>query len=283
MAIKEQTLKTLQSDMVVNAEWRKKKASLSQIQEQTLSSLDDTFNPPATPNQMPSPQQLPPTKVELPPITPADDPSDDNSSSSSDNSKKGKARKSSKKKRRKSRKKQKKKGYSSSSGSDSESDSDTSIANDNLYRKILRDLTRTAKNYKIKELTMSTDPNLRRERFNTWVIDARNILSTNSKTMGLLDWYLAELPEFTYNVDRAIKALLSSITQGMAKQLVSNATSAHQALLDLRRNYAQTSRFDIHQERVKMMMMKQGQSEKASEFLRRIRKQIAVCTNVGCL
>jgi hypothetical protein len=49
-----------------------------------------------------------------------------------------------------------------------------------------------------------------------------------------LDDYLAELEKFENNIDRAVKALLFSITSGMAKRIVSNATSAHKALLDLK-------------------------------------------------
>jgi hypothetical protein len=51
---------------------------------------------------------------------------------------------------------------------------------------------------------------------------------------------------FENNIDRAVKALLFSITSGMAKRIVSNATSVHKALLDLKRNYGQTLQFDVH-------------------------------------
>ena len=93
---------------------------------------------------------------------------------------------------------------------------------------------------------MASDPSIRREKFNNWVIDLRNILSTHALTLGVLDEYPASIPKITFNVDRAIKALLSSITSGMAKQIVCHASSAAKALQDLKCNYAQTSTFDIH-------------------------------------
>ena len=159
---------------------------------------------------------------------------------------------------------------------------DDETPNDRLYRQILKELMKASKNYKIKELSMASDPSIRREKFNNWVIDIRNILSTHSKTLGLLDEYPTTVPKISFNIDRAVKALLSSVTVGMAKQLVGNADSAMKALHDLKRNYSQTSSFDVHRERKKMMLMRQQQNEKASEFLRRIRKQITVCINVGC-
>ena len=225
-------------------------------------------------------------------FTPA---ANNNNPSSSDNDSKGARR--SNKKRRSDRNKSKKvanrnsppppsDGYPSSSDSESDNDSafsSDSVANDNLYRKILRELMKSAKNYKIKELSMVSDPSQRREKFNNWIIDLRNVLSTHSRTLGTLDNYPSTVPAFTYNVDRAIKALLSSVTVGMAKQIVGNASTASQALSDLKRNYGQTSAFDIHRERLKMMMMKQSTNEKASEFLRRVRRQLRTCSSVGCI
>ena len=85
-------------------------------------------------------------------------------------------------------------------------------------------------------------------------------MSCHHKTNGILDDYPAELEMFENNIDRAVKALLFSITSGMAKRIVSNASSAHKALSDLKRNYGQTSQFDVHRERLKMMNMKQEKS-----------------------
>ena len=130
---------------------------------------------------------------------------------------------------------------------------------------------------------MVSDPSQRQEKFNNWIIDLRNVLSTHSRTLGILDNYPSVVPTFPYNVDRAVKALLASITVGMAKQIVGNAHTASQALMDLKRNYGQTSSFDIHRERMKMMLMKQSQNEKASEYLRRIRRQLRTCASVGCV
>ena len=175
-------------------------------------------------------------------------------------------------------------GYESSSSSEDEdiNQADDSTPNDGLYRRILKELMKASKNYKIKELSMASDPSIRRERFNNWIIDLRNILSTHSMTLGILDDYPAFVPAISYNVDRAVKALLASITVGMAKQIVGSANSASKALEDLKRNYGQTSSFDIHRERKKMMLIRQQQNEKASEFLRRVRKQMTICANVGC-
>ena len=80
----------------------------------------------------------------------------------------------------------------------------------------------------------------------------------------------------TYNAGRAIKAILSSITVGTAKQIVAHSDSAQSALVDLRHNYGQTTSFDAHRERKKMMLMKQNPQEKASDFLCQIRKQVSV-------
>ena len=115
---------------------------------------------------------------------------------------------------------------------DSESDFD-----DHEYRNILKVLVKSAKDYKIQELTMNPDPIQRRERFGNWVIDLRNILSTHHQTSGLFDDYPAYLEEFEGHVDRAIKALLSSITKGMTKRIVDNEKTAFKALLYLKRNY----------------------------------------------
>ena len=172
-----------------------------------------------------------------------------------------------------------KKVLSSSSLSSSE---DSGKIEDKEYRHILKELTKTAKNYRIKELSMHSDPVKRRERFHIWVTDLKNILSTHHKTFGLLDDYPATLMAFDDNIDRAIKAFLSSITTHMAKAIVSNSSSAYEALIDLKRNYGQTTTTDIHRENLAMMSIKQAQNEKATEFLRRVRKQMNMCKSVGC-
>jgi hypothetical protein len=87
-----------------------------------------------------------------------------------------------------------------------------------------------------------------------------------------LDGYPANLNDFDEDVDRAIRALLFSITTGMAKRIVSTAKTAHKGLIDLKRNYGQTTLFNIHHERKKMLNLTQDSNKKASEFLRRIWK-----------
>lgn len=123
---------------------------------------------------------------------------------------------------------------------------------------------KASKNYKIKELSMTNEPSICQEHFNNWAIDLRNILSTHSMILGLLDDYLTWVPFISFNVDQAVKALLSSIIAGMAKQFVGNSTSASKALEDLKHNYGQTSSFDIHREWKEIMLMHQQQNEKSS-------------------
>ena len=207
---------------------------------------------------------------------------DDDSSDSEDEDKDRKPSKSPKlsKKEKKRLKAKKKTEKSTSSSSSSSSDSEDE---DKEYRSILNALAKSAKNYKIRELSMNPDPILRRERFNTWITDLKNVLSTHHKTSGLLDSYPSDLKEFgNDNIDRALKVFMSSITVGMAKRIVNNAKSAHQGLIDLRRNYGQTNKLDIHREKKAMMSMKQEANEPASDFLRRIRKQLDLCSTVGC-
>ena len=90
------------------------------------------------------------------------------------------------------------------------------------------------------------------------------------------------LQHFDTNVDRAIKTLLSSITVGSAKRIASHAKTAYKALEDLRRNCGQTTNLDVHREHVKMMTMRQTSTETASNFLRRIRRQMELSISVGC-
>ena len=180
------------------------------------------------------------------------------------------SRKSAKKK-----KKNKAKDSDSSSSSDSEDD-------DKQYRQIVNNLSKTAKYYKLKELQMHSDPSMRREKFNSWVMDMKNILSTHKLTKDVLDGYPTSLTNMTPNIDRAMLTILASVTSGMAKKIVTRSNSAFTALIDLKRNCGQTSSLDMHRERLKMMLMKQQYNEKASEFLRRVQKQIELCTSVGC-
>ena len=113
---------------------------------------------------------------------------------------------------------------------------------DNEYRDIVKALAKSAKNYKIKELNMHPNPVIRREKFSTWIIDLRNILSTHHKTAGILDSYPEDLEKFDPVIDRAMQTLLFSTTNGMTKRLISSANTAYKALFDLRRNFGQTDR-----------------------------------------
>ena len=76
--------------------------------------------------------------------------------------------------------------------------------------------------------TMS-DLSQQHEKFNNRIIDLRNVLSTHLKTLGVLDQYPSLVPTLSYNVDRVIKALLTSITVGMAKQVVGNTSTFTEA------------------------------------------------------
>lgn len=129
---------------------------------------------------------------------------------------------------------------------------------------------------------MHSEPAVRREKFNTWVINLKNILSTHKKTAKVLNGYPSQLQRMEPVIDQALKAILSSVTSGMAKKIVSRASSSFEALEDLRRNCAQTSRLDIDREKLKMMLMRQSHQEKASKFIRRVQKQIEICEGVGC-
>ena len=205
-----------------------------------------------------------------------DDGGDDDSSSSDDEDKPKRNKILNPKKMKKSNAKKKFRiAFNDSSTDDSEDD-------DKEYRSIITTLNKNSKYYKIKELQMHSDPTTRREKFNTWVIDLKNILSTHKKTAKVLNGYPSHLQKIDSTVDRALKAILSSVTSGMAKKIVSRASSAFEALEDLRRNCAQASRLDLDRERLKMMLMRQSHNEKASEFIRRIQKQIEICEGVGC-
>ena len=151
------------------------------------------------------------------------------------------------------------------------------------YRRLIKSLMKDCKNHKVKDFKMDNDPTRRRERFGMWVTDLQNVLTTHPATDGILDKYPSQLETFeNKDIDRAVKALLISITDGAAKSIVSNAKSGFDALMDLRRNCAQTSRFDKHREHKKMVNLRQDFSERASDFLRRLRKQAKICLEVGC-
>jgi hypothetical protein len=100
--------------------------------------------------------------------------------------------------------------------------------------------------------------------------------------MNSLGTYPVTLEVFDNLTDRVIKTLLFTLTQGFAKQLVSSAPSAHQALVDLKRHCAQTLVIERHNERLKFLNSTQNFGEKASEFLKRIRKQHSQCISIGC-
>ena len=211
--------------------------------------------------------------------------SSDSSSDSNSTHSSSSLRRSSKKKAKKKRKNdiaslQQELSRLSARAMDYDSDSDDE---DKEYRKIIKSLGKSAKNYKMKELTMHPEPKIRRERFNTWITDLKNILSTNHKTRDVLKGYPAELNTIDNpNVDKSIKVFLASVTTGMAKKIVNKAPSAYQGLIDLRRNYGQTNSTDVHREKKAMMSMKQDYNELATMFLRRIRLQLEVCDSVGC-
>jgi type I site-specific restriction endonuclease len=84
-----------------------------------------------------------------------------------------------------------------------------------------------------------------------------------------LDAYPSKLVPFTTLIDRALKTILFTVTQGHAKQLISSADSAYQGLIDLKRHCAQTSTQEKHLERQKLIYLSQNYGEKASEFLKK--------------
>jgi hypothetical protein len=98
----------------------------------------------------------------------------------------------------------------------------------------------------------------------------------------LLNNYPAKLDKFDSLTDIVMKMLLFSLTQGYAKQIVSSQESAYNSLIDLKRHCAQTSISEKHSEQQKLMNSSQGFGEKASDFLKRVRKQIALCKSIGC-
>ena len=154
---------------------------------------------------------------------------------------------------------------------------------DASYRSIINCLSKNCKNFAIKSLSIHPDPTIRRERFRTWVTDVSNILSTHRRTTGVLDDYPANVKKITrVATDRAVKALLFAVTVGQAKEIVSSATSAYDALVDLKRNFAPSSITDKHIERQRMFNLRQNFDEKASDFLKRVRKQKFVAASCGC-
>ena len=117
---------------------------------------------------------------------------------------------------------------------------------------------------------MHSDPSTMRGKFNTWVIDLKNILSTNKKTTRVLNGYPSQLQRIDLAVDRSLKAILSSVISVMAKKVVIRSNLAFEALEDLRQNCAKTSRLDIYRECLNIILMRQHHNNKASEFMSRI-------------
>ena len=266
LAMSERSELNFQSPATQNENWRLRLNNLS------LSKSQSSSVPPLAPFS----RNLRVTTPFVSSGSPNDGGDDSNSNSNSSSSSASKRPSSSKKSKRNNKKKHTSKNDSDSSSTDEDD-------GDKLYRSIVNALSKTAKYYKIKELQMHSDPTVRREKFKNWVIDLKNILSTNKKTTGIIDDYPVSLVPFESDVDRAVKTLLSIITAGMAKRIVNNSTTAYQALIDLRRNCGQTSNLDIHRERLKMMLLKQGFNEKASDFLRKVQKQMEICISVGCM
>ena len=154
---------------------------------------------------------------------------------------------------------------------------------DERYRKLIQNLSKSLKNFRIKSLNINPDPQLRREKFRTWVTDLQNIFSTHRLTSGILSNYPAQVNKIKDRaVDKAIKTVLFSVTYGQAKELVSQAPSAFEALRDLKRHFAQTTVTDKHLERQKMFNMRQQFRETASEFISRVRKQMSIAKSIGC-
>jgi hypothetical protein len=202
-----------------------------------------------------------------------DDPDDDSSSSSSSSSSDDSDYSDHQKQKKKTRTKKHK---------DNDDPKRKAKKEDKKYREIVKNLMRTAKNFDVRSFSINPDPTIRQERFRTWVSDLNNILSTESKTSGLLNNYPAKLEKFDSLTDRVMKTVLFSLTQGYAKQIVSSQESAYDSLIDLKRHCAQTLISEKHSEQQKLMNSSQGFGEKASDFLKRVRKQIALCKSIGC-
>ena len=147
---------------------------------------------------------------------------DDSSSSSSNSDRSRKFSRRSNKKKQSDRKKKKKKNKKYHSYASSSSSSSSSEDEDKEYRSIVNTLSKNSKYYKIKELQLHSNPTIRREKFNVWVIDFKNILSTHKSTAKNLEGYPAKLPLLPLIVDQALKTILSSITAGMVKRIVSS-------------------------------------------------------------
>ena len=50
---------------------------------------------------------------------------------------------------------------------------------DERYRKLIQNLSKSLKNFRIKSLTIHSDPRVRREKFRNWVTDLQNVFSTH--------------------------------------------------------------------------------------------------------
>jgi hypothetical protein len=104
---------------------------------------------------------------------------------------------------------------------------------DKRYRELVKNLMKSAKNFGIRSFNIHPDPTIRRERFRIWISDMCNILSTDQQTYSILVAYPAKLELLTDVIDRALKTVLFTVTQGQAKQLISAADTAYQGLIDL--------------------------------------------------
>ena len=171
----------------------------------------------------------------------------------------------------------------SSSSPKSSGPKSASELEDERYRSLIQSLTKSLKNFRIKSLQINSDPQVRRDKFRTWVTDLQNIFSTHRLTSGLLNQYPASVkPIKDKAVDRAVKTVLFAVTYGEAKELISQAATAVDALIDLKRHFALTSVTDKHVERQRMFNMRQMFRETASEFITRVRKQLAIAKSMGC-
>jgi hypothetical protein len=76
----------------------------------------------------------------------------------------------------------------SSFSDDSRYSDESSTDDDKRYRKILKVITKAAKNYSIKDLGMSTNPSERRNKFNTWVIDLKKYSFHSFQDFRIVGW-----------------------------------------------------------------------------------------------
>jgi hypothetical protein len=65
----------------------------------------------------------------------------------------------------------------------------------------------------------------------------------------LVDAYPVKLVPFTAVVDQTLKTVLFAVTLGQLKQISSNASSAYEGLIALKRHCSETSTMEKHLER----------------------------------